>query len=578
MLPSLIEELYKVLRIVIATLWTKRQTALNLIVVFVAAVVVGQLWYSSEHKQLVMFVGSRGSNSATIGPKIVGQIATTRNPNAVPYNIVLEPTLENISIRERMTIESNRVALGIIEDGQRADGSLEEAGELRVLLPMEWDYLFVLCSRDLFKRAKAANGKDPDTLAEVLDEVGKGKLFLGAETSTSHRLAKFALDKFDISMIEKTAKGIADWREMRTAFRNGELDLAFYSGPLGSKLIEEVAADKTAVLLGLGKITEAIQYESGFQVYSARLPENLVIAKTRASKPDVAHEVSPTSLMERLIATLSLKKPDPSASVAFSRPNLMTIASRRVLACPRSLSTADAYLLASAARAALIEEGYFINLQADDLPLGSDQKTANPLRMPLHPGLEKLREGQTPVVGRDWTTWPGWFQAVVSILLGLLAIDALRLFGGRLGIKPKVAESNSPSPPTTEPQSTPTTTDDFKRYSIKLKGYENQVDAQTHHETAGQMGEWDRKLTELKNSIKESNQLTQAQRDPLLHGIRMLRNDIASSMHWITKSDTKRRKEKLPTEPFESESSAEQRPNPIAKQSELLPDPSVDAS
>ena len=529
MLPSLIQEFYKVLQVVIATLWRKRQSVLNLLVVAIAIVVVGQLWYSSEQKQLVMFVGSSGSSSATIGPKIVGQIATTRNPNGVPYNIVLEPTLENIGIPERMTIESNRIALGIIADGQRTDGSLEQAGELRVLLPLEWDYLFVLCSRELFERVEKETGKPPLTLAEVVEKVRPGKLFLGAETSTSHRMAKFALDKFDISMIQLPAKGIADWREMRTAFRNGELDLAFFSGPLGSRLIESVAGDNTAVLLGLGSITEAIQFETGFQVYSARLPENLVIANT----------------------------PDASGQAAFSRANLGTLASRRVLACPRSLSKADAFLLASAARAALVEDGYFINLKADDLPLGSDQKTANPLRMPLHPGLELLRDGQTPVVGRDWTTWPGWLQAVISILLGLLAIDALRLFGGRLETKPNVEQSPPPSPSTTAPQPPPNATDEFDRYSITLKGYEGQVDAQTHHETARQMGEWDLKLRDLKKSINHSKQLTEAQREPLLHGIRMLRNDIASSTHWITKSETKRRKEKLPTEPFESETSVE---------------------
>lgn len=568
MLPSLIQEFYKVLQVVIATLWRKRQGVLNLLVVAIATVVVGQLWYSSEHKQLVMFVGSRGSNSATIGPKIVGQIAMTRNPNGLPYNIVLEPTLENITIRERMTIESNRIALGIIEDGQRVDGSLEEAGELRVLLPMEWDYLFVLCSRELFTRVKAATGNDPKTLADVLAEVGKGKLFLGAETSTSHRLAKFALDKFDISMIEKTAKGIADWREMRTAFRNGELDLAFYSGPLGSKLIEEVASDKTAVLLGLGNITEAIQYESGFQVYSARLPENLVIANSSVSKSDVTRRWSASSLMQRLIANVSSKKTETFAPVAFSRPDLMTIASRRVLACPRSLSTADAYLLASTARSTLIEEGYFINLKADDLPLGSDQKTANPLRMPLHPGLEKLREGQTPVVGRDWTTWPGWLQAVISIVLGLLTIDALRLFGGRLGMKPNVEESSSPTPTTTAPQPHPAATNEFDRFSVTLKSYEAQVDAQTHHETARQMSEWDLKLRDLKKAINDSKQLTVAQREPLLHGIRLLRNDIASSMHWITKSEVKRRKEKLPTDAPQSDTSDEKELSQDSQQSE----------
>lgn len=557
MLPSLIQEFYKVLQAASVKLWRNRQQVLNA-VVLVIAVIVGKLWYSSEQKQLVMFVGSRGSSSASIGPKIVKQIAMTPNPDGVPYSIMLEPTLENIGIRERMTFETNRIALGMIEDGLSTSTNHDEGGELRALLPMDWDYLFVLCSRRLFDKVAKDIGKPPETLADVIGEVEKGKLYLGSETSSSHWLAKFALDKCDGSPIEKSTKGIADWREMRSAFKNDELELAFFSGPLGSGLIEGLASDNKVVLLGLGNITKAIQQESGLQVYAAELPES------------------------SFVPAMSLKQPKAAAEVPFSRPKLSTLASRRVLVCPRSVSKADAFLLASAARTALVEEGYQINLKADDLPFGNNENSASGLRIPIHPGLELLRDGQHPFVWRDWTTWPGWLQAAISILLGLLGIDVLGLLGRRLEVKPSVEQSPPPSPPPSSSNSGPhpphPTFDEFARFCLTLKEYEDQVDEQTHHETVRQMAEWDRKLRVLKKSINDSKNLTQAQRAMLLQGIRMLRNDIASSIHWTTKSETKRRKDKLPTEPFESETSAEQRSNPAEKQSEPLPDPSVDAS
>jgi len=214
------------------------------------------------------------------------------------------------------------------------------------------------------------------------------------------------------------ATGIADWREMRAAFKTGDLDLAFYCGPLGAELIEDIAHDGKAVLLSLGDITEAIQYEMGLQVYAAKSPK-----ESRCCEGPFE---------ERFHRTMRRPWHLPR------RPAYIAI--RRVLACPRSLATSDAYLLASVARAVLEDKGYHINLRADDPPFRLDMRVANDqdksdasrLHMLLHPGLKLLRDGRAPLIWRDWTTWPAWMQTLAGIFCGLLALDALRLLTSRI--------------------------------------------------------------------------------------------------------------------------------------------------
>src|SRR5436190_3616097 len=161
-LPSIIEEAYKALRSVFKWGWEHLQLVVNTVTVAIALAVAWQLWFLYGERQLVMFIGAPGSSTAVIGPRITKEIARTRDSNGVNYRIALEPTPENLSIRQRMAYESSRIPLGIIDDGQMSDAG--QADELRALLPLEWDYLYVLCSSKLFD--EVWNAKHPD-LAKV---------------------------------------------------------------------------------------------------------------------------------------------------------------------------------------------------------------------------------------------------------------------------------------------------------------------------------------------------------------------------------------------------------------------------
>ena len=233
------------------------------------------------------------------------------------------------------------------------------------------------------------------------------------------------------------------------------------------------------MLLDLGDITDAIQHSTGFQVYAATLPDNLGAAKV--------HDKASSA-------------PDYDAPVAFCRDNPRTIACRRVLACPRSLPTSDAFLLASAALAVLVDEEYFVNLNADDPPHNDPAKTVKArLLMPPHPALKLLQDGNMPFVWRQWDTWPTWLKTVISVLLGLLAIDMLRLLTKRIESEKTVG---------------------YTRIERRLVEYETEIDRKTHHEIAKELADWDAKLRDLRREIHVSGEITVSQREAFLCAMR----------------------------------------------------------
>ena len=159
-LPSIIEEVYKALRSLFKWSRVHGQRVLNAVAVTTALAVAWQFWFSFGERPFVMFIGAPGSSTAIIGPKLVKEIARTRDSNGVNYRIALEPTPDNLSIRERMAFETNRIPLGIVDDGQTA--GVGQAEDLRALLPLEWDYLYVLCSHTLLNEVVAAKNKASD--------------------------------------------------------------------------------------------------------------------------------------------------------------------------------------------------------------------------------------------------------------------------------------------------------------------------------------------------------------------------------------------------------------------------------
>lgn len=524
-LPSIVEEGYKALMALLETAGRHLQSVLNALLIAVCIAVSWHLWTSYDQRHFVLFVGPAGSSTAVVGPKLVDAMIRETDGNGSHFAVSLESTPSSISIRERMLFESTRIPMGIIEDGPQSRG--ESAHQLRALLPIEWDYLFVVCSREFLTRINVRPVADrPITLGEVIKRVGSGKLYLGPENTNSFALASLALAKYDQPKLEHYATAITDWDQMRTAFKGGLLELAFYSGPMGNSLIEKLASDGTVVMISLGDVTDAIQFEQGQSAYAAKFPENLGVQKSSDEEPATWWQSLQWPLQ---------KKGDV---IPFCGQGLRTLATRRVLAVPRTVSTSDAFLLAKIAQRTLQEDHYHINLKADDLPHGSSSDVKCELRMVPHEALELLRQNKAPVMLRDPLTWPWWAQAIGGAFAGLIAIDVLRLIARK--VSPSDSDGGAGSDADDGVDSVPkpkvplTNSDqvDYKSLDTILSNHETQIDELTHQEIAADLATWDVRLRDLRRIIHRSKKLSESQRESLWQRYRRLTFEVETSPRW----------------------------------------------
>lgn len=537
-IPSLVEALYRALQSFWRLICRHAQSVWNLVTLATAIAVAWGGWLSFGQQQVVLFVGPPGSSTARIGPGMVEEFARTRNANGVNYRASLEPTAGTLSIRERIALESSRIPLGFVEDGH---ASTLQSDSLRALLPMDWDYLFVLCRR---KFLEENNLRSATTLFDVVAALGKsgpGRIFVGPEKSGTAEMARKVLDKFDNLREEQYTKGIGDWREMRVALKADEIDLAFYSGPIGSETLLELAGDGKAVVLGLGPVTDAIEQETGAKYIASYLPANLAVAHPD-HKSTATNDRTPAAAPEKTVRPVDQAAEEPPVT-PFCRSGLQTIASRRVLACLESLSAADAYPLGQVAVELLRDSGYEINLKADDLPYGSIRRGGIGLRMRAHDALEAMRLGKPPFVWRQVFTWPSWMQAVAGVFLSLIVLDLLRMLAGRLdaaaGPEPK-------SPSESTPTTTPPASAEFQTLHRLMEQSERSVDEKTHRDIARELPLWDDRLRDLRREIHRAATLTENERESLWKRYEILSFEVQSSLNWVGRPAARRRRSEAP--------------------------------
>jgi hypothetical protein len=182
-----------------------------------------------------------------------------------------------------------------------------------------------------------------------------------------------------------------------------------------------------------------------------------------------------------------------------------------------------------AARKALENDGYHINLKADDRPYGASDKVTCRLRMQPHSGMVQLRDNIQPLVWSDWTTWPSWLQTMASILLGLVIMDALRLATTRFLRQPQSNEpgtSGTSAAPTPVPEPPPSS---YATLDALLADYENQIDEKTHLALAAEFAVWDERLRETRKGIRRASGLTDAEREVLWKRYQILAFELNAS-------------------------------------------------
>ncbi|MFN0051651.1 MAG: hypothetical protein ACKV0T_05640 [Planctomycetales bacterium] len=498
-IPALFDFVKSILRIA----WVRHRVILDAMTVAAVGAVCWLFWRGAS-PDVVVYVGPPDSSSARAGLEVVSELRNTESPAGVRYRARVEYTNGFDDVRQRLQTSNDTIAIGFLSEleSRQTDGE-DQRRALSVLLPLDWDYLHVMCSVDFLRSIERRAGKVPKNLSEILGYLERPqRIFLGPPGSNSVKLAELILKQYDVSPTVHQALGINDWSGMRQGFRERKIDLAFYCGPLGSKTVFNVADDETAALVGVGPITKALRLTQNIAIAPANLPENLARAV-----------VAPPAQDSSLPADHS-GETTPETPIPFCRPDLETISVRRFLVCSSTLSTDDAYVMARAGRKAL-EQDYPIDLKLSDPPFVRDvQAPASQLR--LHAGTALLRDQQSLTMWRDPTTWPSWLQLTALGVLVALGVEILRMLQRRLDELAGLA-SAEPAPGTAAAAPTPDKA--YQGFKQRMEGLEAELEQQAFVESASKSADWMQRMRQLREEIRAATELSEPHRDSLLRDL-----------------------------------------------------------
>lgn len=387
------------------------------VVVGLTGYVVWEAYRRSASREITVLVGPPGSSGRRMGTRIADQIDVTSPGPGIEYGTSLRTTDGYEEMRDILSTDKKGLTVGFAIDNGGADS------RLRVLLPLDWDYLHILVRTKFLQDNFAESAPWPTQLGEVVEKLGERRVFIGPASSGTRRIAKAVLEKYypssgKLKLSDIVAPDIADWDEVQSALRRGRIDLAFYTGPIESDTVRQIASEGTAVLLGLDAIADAVAREPSHGVTRAVFPANAYRALPLPS-------AEPEHLVE---GSASRKSRGP---LLFCGSQMTALAARRVVVSSATMSEFDAYLLTGAVRSALAGD-----LPRDPWKPTSPQSPSPPptsdLRTIVHPGAVLVQNGQPYA---RWWVPSSWTSTTKSTAIGLLSFAAsllLSFVGERL--------------------------------------------------------------------------------------------------------------------------------------------------
>lgn len=379
-----------------------------LFVVVAVGAVYGILeWYRAEFsREIVVLAGPPGSSGARMAKRIADSIRTTERVPGVRFAVRIDDTsgLYDMVERVRNNQEGNIVGF----DTDRSD----HAKDLRTLVPLDYDYLHVLCRT----RFLVDEGLESAVyhFEDILPQVRRNRVFAGPPKSGTRRLAELIFGQYCITGIkfeQLLTPHIVDWEQARAALKNDGVDLVFYTGPIGATTIRDIANDQTAVLLDLDEIHESLAADDKSSLWPVSFPRNAYTAakwpRTRGLADTFVLSLAPPGF-----TVLPFARPSPG-EFRFCPTRVHTFAVRRLLVCAPTMSPDDAYLIAQAAQSELTDVGALVG-KWETVPPGSVAATdSSPLGIPAHPNATSQ-----PAQWYRFHTWPvGWVSTVVALAL-----------------------------------------------------------------------------------------------------------------------------------------------------------------
>jgi hypothetical protein len=400
-LYELLEKCWQLLLVVWGIAWNLVKRHLIWLIASVCIVLLLQLawlWYDDWRTiRLTMLVGPGGSTAFQPAQKIADRLIQSPGVFGSKFEVELISTSGYEENRRRIEADTTGRLLGFAHDG------FGDSEHVQILLPMEWNYCHIICSKDLIKKA-SRTGSLPDfgpSLGEIATHLVPGRVYLGARESGTRQVAELVFRQYGISPDAYSTHGVADWHEMRSAFKTGQIQLAFYHGTLDSPIVKGLAQDGHTVLLGVNESRDAM-----VQMNPQLAPLNFA-----ANLYEVNH---------------------------FCPKQQKSVASRRVLACSSRMPENIGFEVASRAEQAI--KGT-TELRWDMLPPDDPRRSVEkPFTYSIHPGAKLVRDDQTP--SSFVVTWWQTIAVLAVFVLGKI-VKALVEWDGASDLK-STARSRKP--------------------------------------------------------------------------------------------------------------------------------------
>jgi hypothetical protein len=366
-----------------------RRRALPLLVSTLAVLLAASIWnwYRAwlTH-EIVLLAAPAGGAASSDAKKIAERIAEQSTWYGHRYLVRVENTEGYEENRRRVSRDQSGRMIGFAQDG------FGEAENVRILCPLERNILHILCRRKFLDDVELHTPRTSGGTTRLRDIFNDsellrpGRAYFGPPDSGTRQLATHVLRLYGKhgAMGRLQAPGIANWYDMRAAFNNDSIDLAFLNAPLGNSITENIAQDGSCVLLDLGPDRDAL-WQGLVHIQPDKLAANSY------------------------------------SNAGFCPNDIQTLATRRVVICSSTMSDPLAYFLAVQCHEALRDSVPFLTWEGAT-PL---QTPSGALSYRLHPGAERLKE-------KTGAPWSPKLSYLWSILAVWLATEAVKYFNEKL--------------------------------------------------------------------------------------------------------------------------------------------------
>lgn len=370
---------------------------LSALVLVLVAMFLFQVYESHRTERVDFYTGRPGGDAEELAAAFKGQIEAASSAFGYKYPVVLHASQGYEDNRQHVAQDYVGTVVGLAYDGFGDDVS-----NVRILAPLRWHYLHVLCRKDFLEYLRKQGICVPEhpRFTDILPHVSFGRMHFGPPNSGTRYIAEMLLRHcladsqryVDVASDphravaaprpwtpgQLAAHGIADWDDMRSALLHGDIDVGILSASIGSGIVKEIARDGFTVLLNLDDVCDAVRDEHRSQVAVGE------------------------------IAAHAYVKDD-----AFCPQAVRTLIAREVLIGSQALSNRKAYVISNAVARAMANR----NLPIDWSMLTPDKPRdkAPPFAYTIHDGTQRVKEERP---SPDW--WSG-----MQVLLWSLAVTVL---------------------------------------------------------------------------------------------------------------------------------------------------------